>query len=158
MLYTETMVHSATEDDSGVNVLETSRGTLKATKVIFATNAYTTALLPEYKDVITPRRGQASHLVANSPSHHDLNLSPTYNLHYDSETADYLVPQPNGAILLGGGQKHYRSDKSKWWNTVDDTTLISDAVTGHFNEVMGERFSGWETSDAKADFVWSGSE
>ncbi|KAH8898190.1 FAD dependent oxidoreductase [Thozetella sp. PMI_491] len=157
LLYTETPVYSVkSTKGSGTNMVETARGVMKASKVIFATNGYSAALLDQYVGVITPIRGQASHLVAGSPSHHDLNLNCTYNLHYDPNTADYLVPQPNGGILLGGGQAFYRDNKSKWWNSVDDTKIISDRVTDHFNSVMGERFRGWEKSNAKADFVWSG--
>jgi len=158
LLYTETAVQSVKQDTSGGNVVATSRGVLRAEKIVFATNAYTSALLPQYKDVITPRKGQNSHLVAQSPSHHGISLTPTYNLYYDAGTADYLVPRPDGAIILGGGSQYFPSDPSKYWNLVDDSTLISDEVTEHFNETMGRYFRGWENSEAKADYVWSGSE
>jgi glycine/D-amino acid oxidase-like deaminating enzyme len=157
LLYTETLVQSISPGSTGPTTVSTSRGTIKASKVVFATNGYSTALLPQYTRVICPVKGQASHLSPDPATHHGLNLVPTYNLHYDSSTVDYLVPRLDGTIILGGGSGHFRADKSKWFDTVDDSTLISDQVTEHFDGVMAKHFRGWEKSNAKADFVWTGS-
>jgi glycine/D-amino acid oxidase-like deaminating enzyme len=56
LLYTETPVKTAEaeQDDGGApTVLCTPRGSTRAAKVIFATNGYTSALLPQFKDVIS---------------------------------------------------------------------------------------------------------
>lgn len=42
---------------------ETDRGSIIAAKIVFATNAFTSTLLPEFKDKIAPFRGQCSAIV-----------------------------------------------------------------------------------------------
>ncbi|KAJ5201898.1 uncharacterized protein N7498_006561 [Penicillium cinerascens] len=154
-LYTETCV-TEVKEDAGQATLTTSRGTLIAKKTIFATNAYTAALLPQYESIITPLKGQNSHL-SPAPSFTPPNpLANTYNLHFDSHYADYLVPRPDGTIILGGAKWTYEHDRKIWWNNVDDTTLINDATTEHFDSVIADHFSGWENARAHHDMVWTG--
>lgn len=155
-LYTETCV-TEVKEDAGHATLTTPRGTLIAKKTIFATNAYTAALLPQYESIITPFKGQNSHL-SPAPSFTPPNpLINTYNLHFDSHYADYLIPRPDGTIMLGGAKWTYEHDLKIWWNNVDDTTLINDATTEHFDSVMADHFYGWENARAHHDMVWTGS-
>ena len=39
--------------------VETQRGAIETDKVVFATNAYSQALVPELKDLIVPMRGES---------------------------------------------------------------------------------------------------
>jgi glycine/D-amino acid oxidase-like deaminating enzyme len=160
-LYTETPVEAVTSDDDGSLSLKTPRGTTKANSIIYATNGYSSAVLPQYKGVIVPIRGQASHLVPNEETHHGLNLAHTYNLRYSTKSVDYLVPRPDGTIILGGASRKYREsmvdENSTWFDTVDDSTLISADVTAEFGTTMARHFKGWENSEAKVDRTWTGS-
>jgi hypothetical protein len=71
------------------NVLSTPRGVLLAKKVVFATNAYTAGLLPQFEDVIVPMRGTASHITPSVPVHP--HLSNTYNINFgQGKSVDYL--------------------------------------------------------------------
>lgn len=59
--------------------------------------------------------------------------------------------------MLGGAKWTYEHDLKIWWNNVDDTTLINDATTEHFDSVMADHFYGWENARAHHDMVWTGS-
>lgn len=157
-LYTETCVESVEENNLGHTALKTPRGILKAKKTIFATNAYTASLLPQYESVITPVKGQNSHISAAQCVVQSKPLLNTYNLHFSSRYADYLVPRPDGSSILGGAKWTFDDDVNAWWNTVDDATLINDTATQHFDSVMADHFHGWHDAEAHHDMVWSGSE
>ncbi|KAJ5272350.1 hypothetical protein N7478_007475 [Penicillium angulare] len=156
-LYTETYVEKVEELRNYTN-LTTSRGSINARKTIFATNAYTAALLPQFEGVITPFKGQNSHLSPIPSFHPTKPLDYTYNLHFNSKYADYLNPRPDNGIILGGGKWTYEDklDRAEWWNTTDDTNLINDASTEHFDLVMETHFQGWEEAKAQHDSVWTG--
>lgn len=156
-LYTETCVTAVKEEDNGETSLTTSRGLLTAKKTIFATNAYTAALLPQFESVITPFRGQNSHLAPAPSFTPPMSLDNTYNLHFDSHYADYLVPRPDGTVILGGAKWTYEHNRKLWWNNVDDSTLINNETTQHFDSVMADHFYGWENAGAQHDMVWTGS-
>lgn len=157
-LFTETYV-TEVEELPGQTKLITSRGVLNAKKTIFATNAYTAALLPQYQGVITPFKGQNSHLSPSPSFKVPKFLDHTYNLHFDNRYADYLNPRPDNTIILGGAKWTYEGkiERAKWWNSTDDTSLIIDLATEHFDSVMADHFLGWEKAEAHHDFVWTGS-
>ncbi|KAK2605978.1 hypothetical protein QQS21_003604 [Conoideocrella luteorostrata] len=161
-LYTNTPVYSVKSGaEEGPVMLSTSRGTVKAHKVVYATNAYIAGLLPKYRDVIVPFLGQNSRVVPNEATLRRCpNPAATYNLHHTSEAVDYLNPRPDGAIIHGGGSRNFRhgaADRSdKWFNTVDDSQLISDKIAPDFETINRERFYGWEESEAKVDSTWTG--
>jgi glycine/D-amino acid oxidase-like deaminating enzyme len=167
LLYTETPVTDVSQDNtnegpgSSAVLLSTPRGTTRAGAVLHATNAYAAATLPQYRGVIVPVRGQNSILVPLGRSHHGLNLAHTYNLHYSAAAVDYLVPRPDGTIILGGATGVYRrgdADRNaKWFDTVDDATLIDEGVKAHFDSTMAKHFRGWERSEASAAMTWTGS-
>ena len=142
---------------NGTNVLVTDRGLLKAKRVVFATNAYTAGILPEYADAIIPYKGTAVHITPKSLVFP--HLSNTYNIHYPIpnviEPVDYLNPRPDGSIVVGGGKWTYADDRSKWHNVWDDSTLLEETVP-HFDGLMQRHFRGWENSDAVTDMMWTG--
>ncbi|KAL1863349.1 hypothetical protein Plec18167_008211 [Paecilomyces lecythidis] len=135
-------------------VTTSSRGSIKAKKVIFATNAYTSALLPQYKGKIVPVRGICSRIV--TPEN---KLSPylpnTYSLRWSPTIYDYLIPRPDGSIVVGGARADYLSDLSNWYNVIDDSKLIEPAKD-YFDGYMQRHFHGWEDSGAYTDRVWTG--
>ncbi|KAI0861129.1 FAD dependent oxidoreductase [Xylaria cubensis] len=149
------------ESGNPETLIHTTRGSVRAKKVVFATNGYTAGLLPQYKDIITPVKGTAAHL-APSPAKGPVfpHLSHTYNLEFglnDRETVDYLNPRPDGGIVVGGGGWLFREDRDSWHNTVDDSTTfdaISDAK--YFEGYMQRNFRGWEDSGTEVDKIWTG--
>ncbi|KAJ6007355.1 hypothetical protein N7540_011331 [Penicillium herquei] len=156
-LYTQTCVEKV-EEFADYTTLTTSRGELKASKTIFAANAYTAALLPQFEGVITPFKGQNSHLAPVSSFNPAKKLDHTYNLHFNQRYANYLNPRPDNGIILGGAKWTYEDkiDRNEWWNSTDDTTLINDAATEHFDSVMETYFQGWDNAKAYHDAIWTG--
>jgi glycine/D-amino acid oxidase-like deaminating enzyme len=142
------------------NVLSTSRGEVKAGKVVFATNGWTAGLLQEFKDTITPIKGMASHHKPERAIHP--YLGSTYNIHFaptatgQSTGVDYLNPRPDGGIVVGGGGWLYKEKKECWWGEFDDSVHFPEAVEAHWTKYMQDTFLGWENSKAVADMVWTG--
>ena len=81
-LQTNTPVLSAFPSGDGNWTIETSRGSVKATKVVFATNAYTSTLLPEFTDKIVPIRGQCSVVVPTKSYSGERLLTHSYSLRW----------------------------------------------------------------------------
>ncbi|KAF5680480.1 gamma-glutamylputrescine oxidoreductase [Fusarium heterosporum] len=79
--------------------LHTPRGQISAKKVILATNAYTSYLLPKLSEFIVPVRGQVAALIPSKGS------SPLEHSHVWWTPAggdDYLVQRPSGELITGG--------------------------------------------------------
>ena len=153
-LQTNTPVEQITKDrDSGASILHTARGSLKAKKVVFATNGYTGGISSHYLNKIVPTRATATRISPSSPV--SPHLSNTYNITYEQGHADYLNPRPDGGIVVGGGQWTYNEDLSKWYNVWDDSVQLEEARP-HFDGLMQRHFGGWENSGAKIDSMWTG--
>ncbi|KAL6821494.1 FAD dependent oxidoreductase [Trichoderma camerunense] len=133
-LQTNTCVTSvpATRSALGYYTVETSRGVIKARKVLFASNGYTAGILPEYRDKIVPWRGINSRIVV-SECQIPPNLSNTYNLH-----------------------NTYWHDKEQYYNNADDSTLIEPAKQ-YFDGYMQRYFHDYTGTGAYTDMVWTGS-
>lgn len=133
----------------------TNRGDIKATKVLLATNGYTANIAPQFKDHIVPVRGICSRIVTprdNKPPF----LPYTYSIRYGPALYDYLIPRPDGSIIVGGAKPTFWSDSSHWYNVWDDSRLI-DPAKSHFDGLMQRTFSGWENSGAYTEKIWTGS-
>ncbi|KAH8673197.1 FAD dependent oxidoreductase [Ilyonectria robusta] len=153
-LQTNTPVQSVSSgpDATGRWILKTSRGVVKAKQVVMATNAYTSALLPEYTNKIIPYRAVCSHIV--TPGKAPL-LTNSYALRFAEWDFDYLIPRPDGSIIVGGARRAYIGHQEDWYGNVDDTKLIERA-RHYFDGYMQRHFSGWENSGAYVDDIWTG--
>ena len=79
-LQTNTPVLSVSPSGDGNWIVETERGSVKAAKVVFATNAYTSTLLPEFTKKIVPIRGQCSVVIPTKAYSGERLLTHTYSL------------------------------------------------------------------------------
>jgi glycine/D-amino acid oxidase-like deaminating enzyme len=61
-LQTNTSVTSVSPSSKGWNI-ETERGSMPASKVVYASNAFTPTILPEFQGKIVPARGQCSAII-----------------------------------------------------------------------------------------------
>jgi glycine/D-amino acid oxidase-like deaminating enzyme len=132
----------------------TSRGSVKASKVILATNGYTSALLPEYAGKIVPCKGICCHITPSAIGTH-APITDTYGLRLPRGSFDYLIPRPDGSIIVGGARSNFASIRDSWYNNADDSNLILPAAS-YFNDYMQTHFHGWEDSGAKVKEIWSG--
>ncbi|EXA30161.1 hypothetical protein FOVG_18425 [Fusarium oxysporum f. sp. pisi HDV247] len=128
--------NSGTQEPDGSWSVTTSRGVIKAGKIIMATNAYTAALLPEYHEKIIPYRAICSLIIAPNPP----LLADSYAIRFSPTDFDYLIPRPDGNIIYG---------------SVDDSKVIERAKD-YFKGYMQRHFCGWENSGARTDQVWTG--
>lgn len=135
-------------------LVETDRGTIHASKIVYANNAYVSGLLPEYKKNIIPCKGICCRITLP-----DGNLSPLLNNSYIHRTEDntlsYLIPRADGSIVVGGASAKFQPFKDQWYNNVDDGTLI-ESVKDYYNHYMQRTFNGWENTGAQIDKIWSG--
>ncbi|KAF2799376.1 FAD dependent oxidoreductase [Melanomma pulvis-pyrius CBS 109.77] len=154
-LQTTTPITSVTSTKDGFNLVHTERGIIKTPKVVFATNAYTAGILPQFKDIITPVRGMASHIVPSLPVHP--HLSNTYNIDFGLEKGvDYLNPRPDGGIVVGGGKWMFIKDRNSWYNNFDDSVRFPLEVHEYWRSYMQRNFLGWEDSKAEIESTWVG--
>jgi glycine/D-amino acid oxidase-like deaminating enzyme len=111
-LQTTTPVTSISSASDGTHTLHTPRGAISTRTVILATNAYTSALLPSFADLIVPVRGEMSAL---HPPKNSTILPDSYGmvgaLGQAENNDDYLVqrpyagvPNPGGHLMFGGGR------------------------------------------------------
>ncbi|EIT78040.1 hypothetical protein AFCA_009082 [Aspergillus flavus] len=144
---------SETPDIDGRWTVVTSRGSIRAKWVVFSSNAYTSAIAPEYKDKIVPVRGVCSRIVVPNPPKSPLSCS--YTLRFNAWDYDYLIPRPDGSIVVGGGKSTFFHDSSEWYNNTDDSRLIESAAR-YFDNYMQRHFHGWEDTGAYTDRLWTG--
>ncbi|KAI9740281.1 MAG: hypothetical protein M1834_004859 [Cirrosporium novae-zelandiae] len=155
-LQTNTPVESISDspDSSGFWTVSTPRGSIKAKKIVFATNGYTSALLPQYSGKIVPVRGICSRIVVPEGKKGP-HLPYSYTIQHHPGSYDYLIPRPDGSIVVGGARTLYWNDQKNWYNVSDDTKLIEPAKN-YFDGYMQRTFAGWEDSGAHTDKVWTG--
>ncbi|OCL08472.1 FAD dependent oxidoreductase-like protein [Glonium stellatum] len=100
------------QSPNGRHTVYTPRGAITTPTLILATNAYTSAILPSFADLIVPVRGEMSALLP--PKHSNL-LPNSYGmvgaLNQPANNDDYLiqrpfssVPNPAGHLMFGGGR------------------------------------------------------
>lgn len=146
------------------NLLHTDRGTIRATNVILATNAYTSHLLPDFEDLIVPERGVMTALLPPKGSE---QLANSYGfvgaMGANPIHDDYLaqrpfsgVPNPSGHLLFGGG--HVR----KKLNMVgeSDDSVLDEGCTQYLRQsllkllILGGLTDG--LGELEATHKWSG--
>lgn len=146
---------SQSEDKDYPWIVRSSKGEIRAKKVVHATNAYASSILPEYKNAITPVRGICSHIESplgtNTP-----HLNNTYGIRFDKVNNDYLVPRPDGSIIVGGARQVFWHEKDRWFDNINDDETIEEAEA-YFSDYMQRHFRGWENSQMTTRKIWSGS-
>lgn len=158
-LQTHTVVKAVAEkeDAQGYIELTTSRGPLKARKVIYATNAYTAGLLPRMTGVVVPWKGTASRIV-REPKKQCQQRTFTYNIFKDRDHVDYLNHRLDGGTIIGGAREVFEDEKAVWLSTVDDSTLIREKdCRKYFEERMENYYQDWNESGAEVQQIWTGS-
>lgn len=84
-----------TQDGASV-LVETTNGTIKAGAVVLATNAWTSELIPEMKELIVPVRGQIMAYAPTAP------VFTTAIFAALTDTEEYWQQTLDGSIVLGG--------------------------------------------------------
>lgn len=151
-----TPVTSVTSSSDSSHLVNTPRGSIRTSKVIYATNAYTSGLLPEYSANIIPCRGICCHIGVPEGKNGPF-LPYSYILGTErGDGASYLISRHDGSIIVGGAQYTFKDAKEQWYNVVDDSTLIQP-TKDYYNDYMQRTFKGWEDSGAYVKEIWTGS-
>lgn len=98
-LHTNTPVTSITTPTvqmEGYYTINTPRGSVRATHVVNATNAWVAHLYPEFERKIFPTRGQVIEVEGKN-----LKVGPM-GWNYGAE---YLIQRPDSSLIFGGGRR-----------------------------------------------------
>lgn len=162
-LQTNTPVTDIISSESGLDVV-TPRGTIRAKTVVLATNGYTSAIVPQFADLIVPVRGQMSALL---PPKDSTILPDSYGmvgaLGQPEHNDDYLiqrpfqdVPNPAGHLGFGGG----RGAGSLPTVGVSDDSIIDEGTAAYLRGALLKVLElGGETeglAELKATHQWTG--
>lgn len=146
---------SKIDPTDGKWLVTTPRGSIKAAKIVFASNGYTAGIAPEYARKIVPCRGICARITGpnGSPLPYLLN---SYVIRNGPKTYDYLISRPDGSVIIGGARSTFFHDKKTWYDTTNDDELIEPA-RNYFDGFMQKSFRGWENTGAVTERVWTGS-
>lgn len=155
--------------------VHTPRGTITTTKVLLATNAYTSHLIPSFSDLIVPVRGEMSSLIpppSARPSEKTRALDTyTYgfigHMRQNINQDDYLNQRPftvsgKGGELMFGGARAYAIDAGIG---ISDDSSIDPPAAAYLRRQLNFLldFNPKETTEnenpdgeLRATFEWSG--
>ncbi|KAK7754730.1 hypothetical protein SLS62_003288 [Diatrype stigma] len=143
----------------------TPRGSVTAPRVLLATNAYTSHLLPPFADLIVPVRGQVSSLkppppppfpstaptttaaAAAAPAASDkpsppLDIGHTFYIAGEPDDPysrdDYLIQRPPAAaeLVFGGGRQHARGRGVGVWDDGDIDEPVAWYLRGELGNLV----------------------
>ena len=89
-----------------------NRGVIFAQHVVYATNGYTSHLLPELRRTIVPTQGQ---VLATAPVQIEIPGNTWYDYGYL-----YMIQRPNGKLIVGGCRNKHPNGESAM---IDDSKL-----------------------------------
>ncbi|PIA94294.1 hypothetical protein CB0940_08188 [Cercospora beticola] len=157
-LQTLTPVTKILPCDTGVDV-HTARGTIRASKVVLATNAYTSHLVPAFSNLIVPCRGQMSSLIPFPSVAGENRLKTSFGFLGDG-LDDYLIQRPSDRgehLMFGGGRQHGPSIG------VTDDSVVDPKTAHYLRSRLIEAFQLPESEDGasqtyemEATHEWSG--
>jgi glycine/D-amino acid oxidase-like deaminating enzyme len=160
-LYTNTPATSVDKEGDGTWKVETSKGVVKAEKVVLATNGYTSFLCDKFRKIIVPLRGQitAHRPGSNMPKE---GLPTTYSFIYENGY-EYMIPRPQGSkfagdIIMGGGLVKAKDEGIDEFGTTNDTSInpeISAYLTETTPRYFGENW-GEDDRDGRIRKEWTG--
>ncbi|KAI4233574.1 MAG: hypothetical protein L6R40_007025 [Gallowayella cf. fulva] len=129
-------------------IIETPRGSIRAERVVMATNGYTAYLYPPVKGIIVPLRGTVAAQRPGSGIPKE-GLKTTYSFIYGNGY-EYMIFRPTGSkfagdLIIGGCATKAPEEGLYEWGTTDDTTIdhdigqyVHDSAAQYFGAQWGE--------------------
>ncbi|KAI2618180.1 FAD dependent oxidoreductase [Hypoxylon sp. NC1633] len=140
---TSTSTSTTSTSTSTTWTVHTPRGTITAPKVLLATNAYTSHLLPQFSTFLVPTRGQVSALKPpQPPTVPPLDIAHTYYIEGEPDSPyerdDYLVQRPPAAaeLVYGGGRRHARRRGVGVWDDGAVDQAVAWYLRGELTAVL----------------------
>lgn len=165
-LQTNTPVTRLQKADDGSWIVHTDRGMIAAKKVLLTTNAYTSYLLPEFRDLIVPVRGEMSSLTSPSsmkPGSENPPLVYSYGFmghgNQSGHQDDYLIQRPyaegssGGELMFGGGRSYARNAGV---GVSDDSSIDPPAAQYLRQQINVVLDTKSESKELEATYEWSG--
>ncbi|KAJ4473002.1 FAD dependent oxidoreductase [Lentinula aciculospora] len=160
-LQTHTTVTAVTPAEPGLAgagakwTVTTPRGTIVANKVVFATNAYTATLLPEFLGNIVPGQGQCAAIVPTPSYSGNKMMEKTCCYSWGKDNFDYLIQRPKDGIIILGGGKANVSHPSTILGCTNDSGYPDDGgkqseITEYLKNAMKKYFLGWQDSSSES--------
>jgi glycine/D-amino acid oxidase-like deaminating enzyme len=165
--YTPALGLDPSPSDPNRWVVHTARGDIDAETVIVTTNAYTSSLLPEFKEKIVPVRGTVCSITpaeSHSPAGVRGTIPYTYGFRHATGDTDYMIARQGGpvtgrgdrSIILGGAKSTFLRDEKLWYNNHHDDEEMPGARK-YFEGFMKKHMADWNgNAQGNVDHVWSG--
>ena len=160
-LQTETPALKIMKDEGSGWIVQTSRGNVRAMKLLLATNGYTAQLCPALQGVIVPLRG---HMTGQRPGSGlpQEGLGVTYSFIYGNGY-EYMISRPPGSIfagdiMIGGGATKAPDEGLLEWGEANDT-VIDDFILKYVVSCTETYFgSNWgeDDPDGRLRKAWTG--
>lgn len=136
-------------------IVSTERGSIVCDKLFIATNGYTPSVESSFKDVIVPIKGVCAHITSADSKDRLPHLTQTYGIRFGGALFDYLINRPDGSVIVGGAKEHIFPFKKKFYNSVDDSTLI-EGTYDYFDGYMQRHYYTWKNAKSEIELIWSG--
>lgn len=144
---TNTQVEKVEENDDGsFSVSIRHKGTIKTKKIVYCTNAYTSELVPELKDILIPFRGQM--IATETLPEKILQVFPAMSMTCNDCNEYFRLH--GGRLLVGGMRQHIRGRQVG----ITDDGEISPAVFEKIKTFVGQYMPIMK--DVKFSHTWSG--
>ncbi|KAJ3229756.1 hypothetical protein HDU78_008831 [Chytriomyces hyalinus] len=145
--YKECLVEKVVPDATrNLFSLETSKGSFFARKVVYATNAWTSAILPELE--ITPVRNQ---VISTVPSSNPFWKDGTFAF-IANAGREYMSGRGDGRIVLGG--MRYLAKQEDFGCDRDDA--LNKTVSAALKLYLPSKFDGFENEQVAVEREWAG--
>lgn len=143
----------AVDDQDGAEfaIVKTTRGQIKARKVVHATNAWLGHLLPELTPFLSPVRANVVHYTPDENGSSRLGTVPEFSIwyRYGDKDYSYLISRPDGGVVVG------RAGQGRQATSNDTTTDLPDQA--HLRGFFHEAAAGPKPGAAdNIDYSWSG--
>ncbi|KAF1849692.1 DAO-domain-containing protein [Cucurbitaria berberidis CBS 394.84] len=167
-LQTYTVANSITSDGSGRRkwTVRTDRGAIACDTVVHATNAYSAALEPSLRGLITPKPHMCNRVVPPRALSGSKALCNSYGVLLADGALFSINPRctADGNILFGGSNPGQRA-LDEWveqnpGNCINDGLADLESVTKCVKDFVNEEFDGWREAEFGPGegfaYSWSG--
>jgi glycine/D-amino acid oxidase-like deaminating enzyme len=157
---------ASSPSNPGLWDVHTARGTIATPTVVYATNAYTSSVLPSFAKYIQPTAHMCNKVVPPRAFAGSKALQNSYGVMAARGGLYSINPRcsADGVLLFGGSNPN--QPQLKEYLDADPARLFDDSlsnfkpVTDAVNELTGSAFEGWD-ADAPAPgvgtkYAWSG--
>lgn len=143
-------------------IVQTERGDIECSEVVHASNAYSSALEPSLRGLITPCPHMCNKVVPPTASEGFVGFKNSYGVLLRQDGLFSINPRINGdrAVLFGGsnpGQDQFMKWLEKHPDRCTDDGLTGfDSVSKAVHEFAVTELEGWPTQKEAYEHAWSG--